>query len=119
MGPIAHSEMPGVYRDMDVLLFPTLREGFGLVVAEAMACGLPVVVSDCSALPELVVHEQGGYLCRLGDADDFAARIRRLGESPALRAERGQFTRERVLSLFSLKDMVEGYRQLFEGVAAG
>src|SRR5690606_9385196 len=56
IGAVPFDAMPDVYRSVDVLLFPTLREGFGLAAAEAMASGLPVVATDCSSLPELVVH---------------------------------------------------------------
>ena len=44
-GPIAEADMPALYRLADLLVFPSLQEGFGLVVLEAMACGVPVVVS--------------------------------------------------------------------------
>lgn len=56
IGRIPHQDMPGVYSAADILLFPSVREGFGLAAAEAMACGLPVVATDCSSLPELIDH---------------------------------------------------------------
>lgn len=44
-GPVPHTDMPALYRVADVLAFPSLKEGFGLCVLEAMACGTPVIVS--------------------------------------------------------------------------
>ncbi|MCJ2094165.1 MSMEG_0565 family glycosyltransferase [Methylobacterium sp. J-072] len=44
-GPIPQADMPGLYRIADALVFPSLREGYGLCVLEAMACGTPVIVS--------------------------------------------------------------------------
>ncbi|MDP4002374.1 MSMEG_0565 family glycosyltransferase [Methylobacterium sp. NEAU K] len=44
-GPIAQADMPGLYRAADTLVFPSLKEGYGLCVLEAMACGTPVIVS--------------------------------------------------------------------------
>ena len=67
--------MHKVYQQSDILFFPTLREGFGLVVAEAMACGLPVVTTDCSSLPELIDHGKGGYLCEPNNLEDMIGRI--------------------------------------------
>ena len=57
IGPVADAMMPALYRSADALVFPSLREGFGLVVLEAMACGLPVVVSR---LPPFTDYLQEG-----------------------------------------------------------
>ncbi len=114
LGSIAYDEMPSVYRQADLLLFPTVREGFGLVVAEAMACGLPIVTSDCSSLPELVDHGKGGFLVRIGDTEAFAERINQLASSPNLRREMGQYNRAKAERLFSLDRMVREYENLFQ-----
>lgn len=114
IGRISYEDMPEVYRGADFLLFPTIREGFGLAAAEAMACGLPVVASDCSSLPELVVHGKGGYLCESGNAASFAEAINNLAESPALRQGMGQFNRARAETYFSLDRMIMEYKHLFD-----
>ncbi len=54
LGRIAWQNMPELYHAFDMLLSPTVREGLSLSVLEAMACGLPVVASNCSSLPELI-----------------------------------------------------------------
>lgn len=51
-GPIADADMPALYRIADVLAFPSLREGFGLVALEALACGVPAVVSRIAPFTE-------------------------------------------------------------------
>ncbi len=51
-GPLADTEMPSLYRLADALVFPSLREGFGLVVLEAMASGIPVIVSHIPPFTE-------------------------------------------------------------------
>jgi glycosyltransferase involved in cell wall biosynthesis len=56
---------------------------------EAMACGLPVVAARSYALPELVHHEQNGYLFQPGDSDELAHAIDLLVENPQLRAQMG------------------------------
>lgn len=53
LGYVKSSEVPHLYRGTDVLLFPSLYEGFGLPVVEAMACGTVVVTSNTTALPEV------------------------------------------------------------------
>lgn len=116
IGPVPFEHMPGRYRDMDILLMPTAREGFGLSVAEAMACGLPVVASDCSSIPELFEDGKGGFLCPVGDVDAFAEKINLLAESPELRRRMGEYNRARVEEMFRLDRMILQYKELFEEV---
>ena len=75
IGTVEFEQMPARYRQMDILLMPTVREGFSLAVLEAMACGLPVVASHCSSLPEQIDEGKGGFLCPVGDAQSFAEKI--------------------------------------------
>ena len=114
VGRVTHSDMPELYNRMDILFMPSVREGFGLCVAEAMACGLPVVAADASALPELVVHGQGGYLHPIDDLQACVEAIVTIAENPKVARQMGQFNRARVEQLFTLARMVEEYRQLFE-----
>ncbi len=114
VGRVSYKDMPALYQSADILLFPTVREGFGLAAAEAMACGLPVVATNCSALPELIDGGKGGFLCGLGDVGDFADKINILAENEALRKEMGQYNRAKVEELFTLNRMIAEYQELFE-----
>jgi L-malate glycosyltransferase len=113
IGNVPHSEMPQRYQQMDLLIMPTVREGFGMAVAEAMACGLPVVASDCSSIPELVDDGKGSFLCPVGDTDAFADRINQLAASEKLRQDMGDYNREKAMRVFSIDKMVDGYKRLF------
>ena len=116
IGRVPHDSMPQLYNRSDMLLFPTVREGFGLAAAEAMSCGLPVVATDCSSLPELVENGRGGFLCPPGDVASFANKINELADSRAQRIEMGEFNRTRVEQQFTLKRMVSDYIGLFEEI---
>lgn len=116
VGLVEYAQMPSLYQSMDLLLFPTVREGFGLAAAEAMGCALPVVASNCSALPELIDSGKGGFLCAVGDVDDFAEKINVLAEDKILRKEMGDYNRSKVERLFTLERMVKEYQCLFESV---
>lgn len=116
LGLVLYKDMPDLYRSVDLLLFPTVREGFPLVVAEAMACGLPVVATDCSSLPELVDEGKGGYLCTQGDARGFAQKINLLAESALLRRNMGEYNRSKVEKTLRLETMIQRYRMLFDEV---
>lgn len=116
IGRVEYGNMPSLYQSSDILLFPTVREGFGLAAAEAMSCGLPVVATNCSSLPELIDHDKGGFLCGLGDVGDFSNKINKLAESAKLRKEMGEHNREKVERLFTLKRMASEYQELFDRV---
>lgn len=107
------------YNAMDMLAMPSENEGFGYAAAEAMACGVPVVVSDASSLPEVVGTDgTSGLISRLDDPAGLASCIERLLSSSALRREIGERGRERILSLFSIDRMIDRLEELF-GEAVG
>jgi len=72
------------YAAADVLVMPSHYESFGMVVLEAMACGLPVVASRVGGLASTVVHERTGLLVPVGDWHAFAQAIIRVLSVPAL-----------------------------------
>jgi glycosyltransferase involved in cell wall biosynthesis len=89
-GFVDHDELPDLYRSFDVLVtpshdMPTVMEQFGRVVVEAMAAGVPVVVSDSGALPEVV--GDAGIVVPQGDARALAAVLEHLRDSPELRRD--------------------------------
>jgi glycosyltransferase involved in cell wall biosynthesis len=116
LGSIPHHRMPAIYREMDILFMPTVREGLSLAILEAMACGLPVVATDGSSIPEQIVEGRGGYLCSRLDIDAFVDRILTLADSPASRKEMGEFNRAKAEEQFNKGKMITQYRELFEGI---
>ncbi len=72
-GYLSESDKIDLYRCADLFVFPSLYEGFGLPVLEAMACGTLVLTSDTSSLPEVV--GDAGWLSDPHDADAFASKI--------------------------------------------
>jgi L-malate glycosyltransferase len=116
VGNVKFEDMPKLYREVDILLLPTVREGLSLAVLEGMACGLPVVATNISSLPELIDDGNGGFLCALGDVQGFAEKIDLLAESRWLRKQMGEYNRARVEAQFTLKRMVAGYESLFSGL---
>lgn len=88
LGKVPAAELPAVYQSADVFVFPTVwaTEGFGLVAAEALACGVPVVGSRIGAIPEVVVDGETGLLFEPGDAGDLAAKLTMLLTDRSLRS---------------------------------
>jgi glycosyltransferase involved in cell wall biosynthesis len=116
IGPVSFADMPDRYRQMDMLLMPTVREGLSVAVLEAMACGLPVVASNCSSLPEQIDEGRGGFLCPVGDVQSFAQKVNLIADSPKLRKEMGIYNRSRVEKHFTLDKMINAYNNLFESI---
>lgn len=91
----ARRDIPAVFRALDVFVLSSRHEGFGRVVAEAMAAGIPSVVTREGALPELISEGTSGLCAAATDAQDFAAQIQKLADSPELRAALGAAARSR------------------------
>jgi len=114
LGRLSRAELLKAYQRSDILVFPSRLEGFGYPVAEAMACGKPVVCTNYASLPELVDDTQGGYLCPVNDVDAFAERIRHLGRDAELRGRMGRYNRGKVEREFSLARCLERYVELYK-----
>lgn len=114
IGNVPHNDMPKLYKDVDILLMPSVREGCSMAVIEAMASGLPVIASNCSSLSELVANHDGGLLSKVGDAGEFSKNIRTLASSYTLRQEMGAFNRAVAESTFTTDKMTSKYVGLFE-----
>jgi len=85
IGFAADEDLPALYSAAQVFAFPSLYEGFGLPPLEAMACGVPVVASRASSVPEVV--GEAGLLIDPLDVDDLAGALARALDDEALRAE--------------------------------
>ena len=110
------TDTPRVFAALDVFLMPSLWEGFGLVLLEAMAQGVPVVGSAVSAIPEVVAEGETGLLCPPGDADCLAAALATLLADPERRAALGAAGRARLESHFNPDRMVDETLAVYERV---
>ena len=116
LGNLSLSNLIKAYNDCDIFLSPSRLESFGLSVAEAMACEKPVVATDCSSLPELVIDGKGGFLCEMDNINEFVEKIRILGEDEKLRKNMGRFNRKKVLNDFPIKKMVDSYVKIYKNL---
>ena len=76
IGFVQDNDLGTIYRNAKIFVFPSLYEGFGLPVVEAMACGTPVLVSNSGSLPELVDNEK--YMCSPSDQLEWSKKILKL-----------------------------------------
>lgn len=78
--PCSSSELRDHYRNADVFVFPSFFEGFGLVLLEAMACGMPAIASTATAGPD-VLDDSCGRIVRAGDVDELIAVLEWFGNN--------------------------------------
>jgi glycosyltransferase involved in cell wall biosynthesis len=101
LGFVPHDELERLYGRAAVVACPSRREGFGVVCAEAMAYGRPVVAGDVGGLRDLVRHEETGLLVPPGDVGALRAALQRLLADPDLRRRFGDAGRTRIEEHFT------------------
>lgn len=100
----------------DIFILASIGEAFGLVLAEAMACGAAIVGSRFGAIPEIVVDGHTGLLAEPGDAGSFAQALGTLVENPELRREMGLNGLARARRLFGVDLDVANTIRIYEEV---
>lgn len=116
LGPVPEAELPALYAAATVFVFPSLYEGFGLPVLEAMACGTPVVCSGTSSLPE--VAGEAAVTVNPLDVDALGAALARVLDDAGLRRdlrEKGIVQAER----FNWNDTARRTLDLYRALAVG
>lgn len=87
LGDVPEADLPALYTGAALFAFPSLYEGFGLPVLEALACGTPALVSDASSLPEAA--GEAGWCLPPHDVEAWAAALSRAIADPGWRAQAG------------------------------
>jgi glycosyltransferase involved in cell wall biosynthesis len=75
LGSLPQAELFRAYASASVLVFPTLLDGFGMVAAEALAHGLPVITTDRAGAADLITEGQNGFVLPAGDVDALSQRL--------------------------------------------
>ena len=104
------------YLDSAIFTLPSRFEGFGLVIIEAMACGVPVVAFDCENGPRnIVTNNQDGILVKPFDVDEYAASLLRLMRDDQVRAQMGNRAYESS-KRYSIDDIAQQWKDLFDEI---
>ena len=110
-GRVTAEELVGLYWAADALVLPSTHEGYGMVLAEALAAGLPIVSTRVGAVPEVVRDGCEAELVPPGDVAALARAIDRLASDPRERRRRAQHARERAQELPRWSDSVEAFER--------
>jgi len=87
---LPHHDILALMQENDVLIFPSLFEGFGLVISESMSQGTPVITTERTAGPDFIEHGNNGWLIEAGSTDSLQSILEKLLSNPELLAESGK-----------------------------
>ena len=111
------ADIPDILRALDLFVFSSRADSFGVAVVEALLSGVPAVVSDIKALREVTADGRYAALFRTGDADDLARQLIELVHDPERRAELGARGRAWALRQFGIAAHIARLRELYSAVA--
>ncbi len=111
-----HASVDELLPCADLFLLPSETESFGLVALEAMACGAPVVASNVGGLPEVVPHEEAGYLFPSGDIEAMSDGALEILRDEAVHARFAAAGRQVAVERFSSEAIVSVYESYYESV---
>lgn len=118
LGCLREEELIRAYQECDALLFPSRFEGFGYVALEAMACGRPVIGTNCSSIPEIVEDGVTGILCGIDDMNGFVSACRLLAGNEKQWARMCEAARGRAVGQFSEGRLIRTYAAILECLVA-
>jgi len=102
----------------DIFILPSLRDASPRVIREAMACGLPCIVSDIPGARDLIINGKTGLLFPAGSSGILASTIQQLANNKERRRKMGEAGKERIINSFNVNDYVQYYETLFARIAA-
>lgn len=114
---VGRPEIFDYYASSDIFVLPSYAENFPNSIIEAMAAGIPVVVSDVGAIPEIVEDGTGGFIVKPGDIPAIADRIVKLASNPGLRKEMGLRNSELVKEKYELNIITDKIAALYRTIA--
>ncbi|HXK52458.1 glycosyltransferase family 4 protein [Candidatus Nomurabacteria bacterium] len=116
-GKLQYEQVVSLLKNMSIFIFPTLRkEGFPMVLVEAMMCGLPCIASDIGGNSDAVVSGETGFLVSPGNISELVEACKALLLDKSLSAKFSDRALTKARSEFTLNNMVDGYLKVIEEV---
>lgn len=112
-GHVAQPRLKEIMSTSHVMVLPSVEDGFGLVMAQAMACGCPVIASQNTGAYDLFTHGKEGFLVPTRDSAAIAKRLQQIADDSELRVSMSRAASERVKSLGGWEQYGETMYQIF------
>ena len=113
-----HSELMKLYREIDLIVIPSVYEAFGLVVGEAMIMGKGIIATEVDGIVEMVDHEKEGLLVPPKDSEALAKAIERLYKDHSLRDSLAENAKEKIKQ-FDTKIIAKQWKEYYEEMLNG
>jgi glycosyltransferase involved in cell wall biosynthesis len=118
VGWVPYKELARYFNISKLLLYPTIQEGFGVPIIEAMASARPVVGFDIPPVNELVENGRTGILVQLGNVEKLAEAVRIILDDESLWEKMCISAREEAVKRFSIDEIVHAHLKLYEEIAS-
>jgi colanic acid/amylovoran biosynthesis glycosyltransferase len=116
-GRLSPEEVRDKLQQADAFLLSSLSEGISNAALEAMACGLPVVTTDCGGMREAIRTNVEGIIVPVRESKEMSQALATLWDDTELRTRMGQAARKRVLQEFTLSQQVNNFASLCENTS--
>ena len=113
-GEVDYDELPKYYSTSDIVVFPSLFEGFGIPTLEAMACEKPIIATKTGEAPYIITNLKNGLLIDPGDSEGLYKKIKFLIENRDIRINLGKNGRKSIEKKYSWEEIVKEYIKVYE-----
>ena len=110
-------DVPALLPAFDVSCLSSVHEGVPMAAIESMAAGIPMVVTDCGALRDMIIDGEHGFIVPVGDSSAMAERLLALADDSKLRERLGESARSRVQRTYRIEQTARGYEDLLVSLA--
>lgn len=114
LDPLPLEAMPDLYRSHDVLILPSYNEALGLVVPEAMACGIPTITSDTVGANVYVVPNETGLVFETGNVQELMVALRKYIDMPEVRTQHGRSAAKHIANNYSVEKITDSFISILD-----
>ena len=115
-GYVTEEEKRNLLTSSHALLFPSICEGFGIVLLEAFACMKPAIVSDVRPLSDIIEHKKTGLVIPPHDPNEWAKALMNIIENPSLSVEMGRVGKKILKEKYNVQNMINNIQKMYEEV---
>lgn len=116
VGSVPQTELANHYSQSSVFVLNSIHDGFGMVIIQAMACGLPVIATENTGGPDIIRDGVNGFIIPIRDVEALKNKLRFLYENPAIQKAMGEMAQKKAVSGFTWDDYGNKMIKLYENL---